>query len=500
MSDLGIPPPPGQSLPPRRGRSDQIPLWLIGVAVTVLLAMVGVLVVGLMRAAATPSGPTFPDHWDARIAPYAAIAERQRGLTFLHPVDVRFLPPPSSRRPSPRTRSELDAKDRTELRQFTGLMRALGLITGDVDLFKASNTVSGSGTLAYYSFKDKRITVRGTSITPSMRSTLVHELTHVLQDQHFDLGDRMKELARQAEEGGDSTSASSLLQAIAEGDATRMETRYRASLTVKQRKVLDRAQKSESGQAFKEMTSVPKVLTTLMGAPYVLGEGLVQTVAARGGNAGVNKLFGNPPTHESVLLDPIRQLIGGTAPAEVDVPKLRDGEKKFDSGELGSLTWYLLLAERLPLADALEAVDGWNGDAYVAYERGQESCARIGYRGRTARDTTRMLRSLKRWVAAAPGSPASVTRKAGVVTFQSCDPGKDSRVGKDASEDAVGLVSLRDALGVTLLRGKATNPQARCLAGRLVREFRVSQLTDPAFGTRDPAVQARIRGLGAGCR
>ncbi len=499
MSELGIPPSPGPGVPPSRGRSDQIPLWVVVVAVAVMLAMVGVLAVGLVRAAAAPKGPTFPDHWDARIAPYAAIAERQRGLTFLHPVDVRFLPAAAFAKTVTRDQNELDAKDRTEIRHFTGLMRAFGLITGDVDLFKAFNTVSGSGTLAYYSFEDKRITVRGTKITRAMRSTLVHELTHVLQDQHFDIGDRMKELREQSKKG-ETTSASSLLESIVEGDARRMETRYRASLSPRQRKLLDRAQKSETGQALKAMKQVPKVVITLVSAPYTLGEGLVQTVAAKGGNPGVDKLFGNAPTHESVLLDPFRQLAGGTAAADVDLPKLSDGEKKFDSGELGSLTWYLMLAERLPLTDALEAADGWSGDAYVAYERGPDSCARIGYRGRTPRGTARMYSSLKRWVAAAPGSPASVTRKAGVVTFQSCDPGKTARVGRDASEDAVALVTVRTSIGVSLMRAKAPQKLARCVAGRLVREYRVSQLSDPAFGTRDLAVQTRIRQIALGCR
>lgn len=56
-------------------------------------------------------------------------------------------------------------------------MRAFGLITGDVDLFAAISEFSGAGTLAYYSFEDERITIRGQTVTPAVRSTLVHELT-----------------------------------------------------------------------------------------------------------------------------------------------------------------------------------------------------------------------------------------------------------------------------------------------------------------------------------
>ena len=90
---------------------------------------------------------------------------------------MRFLPPEEFEKTVTTDDKELDKDDRTELKQFTGLMRALGLISGDVDLFAAFNDFSGAGTLAYYSFEDKRITVRGQRITPAMRSTLVHELT-----------------------------------------------------------------------------------------------------------------------------------------------------------------------------------------------------------------------------------------------------------------------------------------------------------------------------------
>ena len=38
--------------------------------------------------------------------------------------------------------------------------------------------------------------VRGTELTPAVESTLVHELTHALQDQNFDLGKRFEDLAR----------------------------------------------------------------------------------------------------------------------------------------------------------------------------------------------------------------------------------------------------------------------------------------------------------------
>ena len=83
-------------------------------------------------------------------------------------------------------------------------------------------------------------------------------------------------------------------------------------------------------------------------------------------------------------------LDGDTGAEKVAVPKLADGEKKFDSGEFGVLTWYFMLAERLPLQEALAAADGWGGDSYVSFQRGDQTCARLSYEGETSKDTTRM--------------------------------------------------------------------------------------------------------------
>jgi hypothetical protein len=55
-----------------------------------------------------------------------------------------------------------------------------------------------------------------------------------------------------------------------------------------------------------------------------------------------------------------------------------------------------------------------------------------------------MESALKRWAAAAPGTPATVTKVDGAVRFESCDPGESGSSGDDASSDAISLVSLRN--------------------------------------------------------
>ena len=139
----------------------------------------------------------------------------------MHPVAVRFLPPAEFEKSIAADEKELSPEDRAEIEQFTGLMRAFGLLTGDVDLFDAVNDFGTGGTLAYYSFEDERITIRGERLTPAVCGTLVHELTHVLQDQHFKVGDQMEQLRRV--DKNDGTSRATMLNAVVEGDAERVE-------------------------------------------------------------------------------------------------------------------------------------------------------------------------------------------------------------------------------------------------------------------------------------
>jgi hypothetical protein len=309
----------------------------------------------------------------------------------------------------------------------------------------------------------------------------------------------LKALGKQARHGP-SSSAGSVLDAIVEGDAQRVEHLYRDSLTVQQRAALDSGQQGEAAQARKRLAQIPKIVITEMSSPYTLGEGLVQTVAANGGNAAVNRLLRKPPTHESALLDPFRLVLGGTKATQVAVPKLARGEKSFAKGEMGVLTWYFMLAERLPLAAALAAADGWGGDAFVGFERNGSTCARMDFAGKTPTDTTRMVSALQQWVAAVPGTPASVSRVGGAVRFDSCDPGTSVPAAQDDSEAAVNLLTDRTSIALAVVRSGAPKATARCLAGRMVQAYSLPQLSDPNFGKNDPTIQAQVQQFAADCR
>ena len=82
----------------------------------------------------------------------------------------------------------LTKEDKQELARDQATMRAFGLIGPDVNVRAQAESLDASGASAYYDPKTKQITVRGTNVDdPATRGTVAHELTHALQDQHYDL-------------------------------------------------------------------------------------------------------------------------------------------------------------------------------------------------------------------------------------------------------------------------------------------------------------------------
>ena len=314
MSDLGGY-PPRPNVPPDPGAGQDIPGWVIGVALAVVLAMAGALAFAILGsrgsdddpAAAPPpsdSSPTgkathashqeppHPAHWDKLIRPEVRLAQNARLLRFKHPVAVRFLPSPAFTKALLKD-DQGSAYQTQQLEHAGDLLRSFGLLDDSVDVVAATDQFSGAAVLAYYSPETGSITVRGRRITPSVKATLVHELTHALQDQYFHFGAREQSLTMKHDPGADAEV--SMLHTLAEGDAQRAEHDYEGTLTSAQLSALALAQQQEYQQAQGGLASVPPILSAL-GTPYDIAEGLVTAVTEYGGDFAVADLFG---THRS---------------------------------------------------------------------------------------------------------------------------------------------------------------------------------------------------------
>ena len=165
-----------------------------------------------------------PTKWDPRLRPIADEVAKLRKLDFEHPVAAEFLDDAAFEKKVTTDRGKLSKQDKRDLERSQAQLRAVGLIGADVDLFDAVGSLQTSGVLAYYDPKTKKITVKGTNLDDvATRVTVAHELTHALQDQHFDL--QKLEQAAAADHG------STVLHTIAEGDAVRIENEYVKTLS-----------------------------------------------------------------------------------------------------------------------------------------------------------------------------------------------------------------------------------------------------------------------------
>jgi len=430
------------------------------------LALLGAVVVA--GGAATfvlsrDSGPGYPDQWDARVLSLVEFVEEERGLTFEHPVRVEFLDEAAWEEQGDIDEEEVLDEDAQLLEHGEGMFRALGLAEGDLDLLADSEALGTSGTLGRYSFEDELITVRGGEVTAGVQKTLVHELTHVLQDQHFDIGDRLMAL-------GDGETDEGSLRVLVEGDADRIENLWVESLSETRRAQLEEEEEPGGEEAAAVIDALPDSLVTFFASDYILGAGFLSVLEAADGTGAIDDAFRSPPGPEEHVFDPLSYL-EGDEPTPVDVPNV-DGEPIEDmDGDFGAVALFLVLAERTDPVAALAAVDGWGGDAYRTYSDGDRTCVKLMFVGEKDAATTAMETVMTSWAAAMPaeaGAAVEVTRDG--VELVTCDPGPDADVldGDGRSQQTISLLATRSALATDVLAGGGTDEQARCFSRGLI--------------------------------
>ncbi len=461
-------------------RIDRAPRAIIVLSAIVVLALVAGGAFVVLRG-----GRHYPSSWDPRVDPIAQWVAKDRKLAYEHPVEVEFLTPAEYKAAS--TGDGDGTANAQALDDALAEFRALGLVSGKVDLGKAIDTLSDSGTLAYYDQAKKKIFVRGTTITPSLRVTLAHELTHVLQDQHFDL-QRLDKLP-------DNTAP--VLRALAEGDATRIEDHYIAKvLTPAERKVHETGTSADAAAAKAVDDKVPPAMSAFFSSPYIFGPELISYLEAKGGDDAIDAALKDPPT-EAVLFDPTIHGTPAAKDTKVEVPT-PSGAKAIESGEFGRTAWYLLLASRLDPRQALVAADGLSGDGYVVFRKNDKVCVQARATGDTPGDVDQMVAALKAWSAKSPPGIASASAKDGVLTFQSCDPGEAAKAVGKVSTELLQLPATRTEIYNGVVKQGADPDKAACYANGVVRTFTLRQLHDEAY-VGSPAGQQALMNARKAC-
>jgi hypothetical protein len=432
-------------------------------------------------------GPDHPDDWDPRVSDIVSFVERERGLDFEHPVQVDFLADEEFTADVQTSEADLTDEDRESIENAEAVLRALGLIEDDVDLFEQQNELVGEGTLAYYDPETETIRVRGTELTPDVRVTLAHELTHALQDQSFDL-----------EAVEESVDEDVLLpyRTVVEGDATLVENAYRdEELTAADRdQHADAADEQVDEEA---LAKIPPVLIAFFQAPYALGPSFTSIVKEAEGTPGLNELIETPPESELQLLDP-QAYFDDDLPEPVDMPPVPDGAEVVDDGEFGALSWYIVLASRVDPTRALAAVDGWAGDQYVSYADQGKVCVAARFRGSDDEAARTMRTMLDEWASSMPSGAATVTSIDGrTVAIESCDPGEASAPTADDVSTFLTVPAARLAIANEMMvEVDAVFDDAWCVANGVVEQLEVTDLSAAELSAE---ASQRVVGVMLGC-
>lgn len=337
--------------------------------------------------APTTSPPANADpNAEATVDEVVAFIEKTRGAKFTTRPDVEFKDDAEFEKG---LLADFD-EQREDLEDAQVLYHALGLLPADVDLAETMKSALGLGVVGYYDPETKEMVVRGTEITPYVRTVLAHELTHAFDDQRYNL-DRPK-----LDDATDETGYG--FTVLTEGSASYVEDAYREQMTSSEQQ----AASAEELQAGSDpaIFDIPIVVLSLLTAPYTQGLPLVEAIVDNGSVQSIGDAFAEPPTTSEEVMTPEKYL---KSEGSVEVPKPKADGEVVESGVFGQLGFTTLLTNGLRLNDPAPGTEGWAGDSFVTWQDDSDrACVRIDSKLDSADDAKELKDGLDDWAKKAP--------------------------------------------------------------------------------------------------
>jgi hypothetical protein len=218
----------------------------------------------------------------------------------------------------------------------------------------------------YYDPKAKQFYLADWIELDGQKPVMAHELTHALQDQHFNLR-RFEKWPK-----GDSD-AELAARALIEGDATLAMTLY----LMKHPLVAMAFMRSSQDTPSEQFEKAPRAVRESLLFPYTEGSSWATDVHERGGWAMVSKAFAKLPQSTEQIMHPDKYF-AYEPPVKLTLPNflraLGPGWKRIDNDVSGEWGYYLALDEFLNnVTESKRAAAGWGGDRFAIYEGPQNS-------------------------------------------------------------------------------------------------------------------------------
>lgn len=249
-------------------------------------------------------------------------------------------------------------------------MKKLGLAPPDFEYHTLMIRLLTEQVAGYYEPKTRQFYLADWIDVDGQKPIMAHELTHALQDQHFDL--------RRFDHWPKGESDSELAaHALIEGDATLAMAMYVASNPLRALSFLKSM--GAMGVATEELDKAPRSLRETLLFPYQEGMNWTRALYKQGGWDEVSKAFKTLPQSTEQVLHPDKYL-AHEAPVKVTIPDATNllnaksagpapGWKRIASDVNGEWGFYLILDQFLnSSAESRRAAAGWAGDRTAVYE------------------------------------------------------------------------------------------------------------------------------------
>ncbi|MEM9651797.1 MAG: hypothetical protein AAGA65_06855 [Actinomycetota bacterium] len=315
-----------------------------------------------------------PAQYDQVICDAAAYVQQERGRPFKEFPTIELLDDAEF---DQAVLSDFD-EYQEDLVEDERVLKVLGLIPTDLNLVEAFRSLLESGVLGFYDPETKRLVVRGGEFDLFGQSILVHELVHAFDDQWFDLN-------RPDYENDDQEYA---FIAVVEGNASRLEDRWRDRLSPEDQATLNAQEFSSlSVDDLNRLRSLPEVIIQLQVSPYVDGQRYVERLEEVGGEDAIDDSLTVAPVSSEEILHEGNLFEDDLVIVDLSVPPA-DGPT-LSQGALGELMLQFWLGE--------QAAAGWGGDQYVVWDDGGRTCLTADLAADTATDLLEMETAIGRW-------------------------------------------------------------------------------------------------------
>ena len=338
---------------------------------------------------ASGSGASEKTDIEERTAELMDVTEQLRGLSFLRDLPVELLSEEEIREV---INEQLDMEiDPEKDRIYSSLYTMLGLMPRDSSIRDEYQSLAEEQVAGLYDPRGKRFYVVDVDLGSVLEGMfgdlgalggfiegflsgldfdmsdviIVHELTHAVDDQHFDIEGRMDQLLE-----SNSDDAQLAYQSLVEGDATRVMNEYTyGRLGLDESTVAGLSEMSMS--MAEDMMSYSPFLERLMIVPYFKGEELVNYILDREGQAGLDRAFNDPPESMEQVLHPERYAPNRDEPSYVAPPDLSgvlSGWNLEATDTMGELIIGLMFEMYVTDKEGGERIgDGWDYDVATTW-------------------------------------------------------------------------------------------------------------------------------------